>query len=310
MYTDTTGDTLLERNVIRRLTETWNTRVAVRRERPDFSQHYDPTLPDFPIAMVPFWGYPAFADTDESLRRRLLAGAWVAYNEKTIFVEDDIINPLCRTLLRGELAGVGDPQVKQIIAQTMVDEQFHILMCLEVCTNARGRHRLESLVVPKPLLIRRLEETVAQVGDSHERAIAQMAYATVAEMSINAYLRALSSDRTIQPLNRINTDLHRMDEGAHSAIFKELGLSVFKNLIASQRESFKRYIVKALHDFTEPDHSSWRALLTYLEVPRATEILDELARQTRERRSSRDYTALRGLLDELGITEDIAFEFV
>jgi hypothetical protein len=309
MYTATTGDTLLERNVIQRLTKTWNTRVAVRRERLDLSQDYDPSIPDFPIAMVPFWNHPAFAGTDEPLRMRLLAGAWISYNEKTIFVEDEIINPLCRTLLRGELSGVGDPLVKQVLAQTAVDEQFHILMCLEVCNHARSRHQLEALVIPKPLLIHRLEETLARVGSSQERALAQMAYATVAEMSINSYLRALSSDRTIQPLNRVNTDLHRMDEGAHSAIFKEVGLSVFKNLGASERESFKTYIVKALHDFTELDHSGWEAILKHLAIPSASEILDELARQTRGRRSSRDYTALRELLEEFGIMEDIAFEF-
>lgn len=309
MYTDTTGDTLLERNVIQRLTQTWSTRVAVRKERLDLSQQYDPTIPDFPIAMVPFWDHPAFVGTDEPLRMRLLAGAWVAYNEKTIFVEDEIINPLCRTLLRGELAGVGDPLVKQVIAQTVVDEQFHILMCLEVCNQARSRHHLEALVIPKPLLIHRLEETLARVGGGQERALARMAYATVAEMSINFYLRTLSSDRTIQPLNRINTDLHRMDEGAHSTIFKELGLSVFKNLGASEREAFRTYIVKALHDFTELDHSGWEAILKHLEVPRASELLDELVLGTRGRRSSRDYTALRELLEEFGIMGDIDFEF-
>jgi hypothetical protein len=310
MYTDTTGDSLLERSVIQRLTKTWSTRVAVRRDRLDFTQHYDPTLPDFPIAMVPFWNHPAFAETDEPLRMRLLAGAWISYNEKTIFVEDDIINPFCRLLLRDGLAGVGAPLMKQVIAQTAVDEQFHILMCLEVCHHARSRHRLESLVIPKPLLIHRLEETLARAGDPQERALARMAYATVAEMSINAYLRALASDRTIQPLNRVNTDLHRMDEGAHSAIFKELGLSVFKNLGAAERERFKTYIVKALNDFTEPDLSGWEAILKYLDIPSASKILDDLASQTRGRKSSRDYTALRELLEEFGITEDIAFEFV
>jgi P-aminobenzoate N-oxygenase AurF len=309
MYTDTTGDTLLEKSVIQRLTKTWDTRVAVRRERLDFSQDYDPTIPDFPIAMVPFWTHPAFAGTAEPLRMRLLAGAWIAYNEKTIFVEDEVINPLCRTLLRGELPGVGSPLTKQILAQTAVDEQFHILMCLEVCNHARSQHKLEALVVPRPLLIHRLEETLAQASDSHERALARMAYATVAEMSINAYLRALSSDLTIQPLNRINTDLHRMDEGSHSVIFKELGLSVFNSLGASQRETFKTYVVKALHDFTEPDHSGWGAILKHLEIPGASEILEDLALKSRGRRASRDYTALRGLLAELGIMDDIAFEF-
>jgi hypothetical protein len=309
MYTATTGDTLLEKNVIQRLTKTWNTRVAVRRDRLDFSQEYDPTIPDFPIAMVPFWNHPAFAGTDEPLRMRLLAGAWISYNEKTIFVEDDVINPLCRNLLRGELSGVSAPLVKQVIAQTMVDEQFHILMCLEVCNHARSRHQLETLVIPKPLLIHRLEELLARLSDGHERALARMAYATVAEMSINAYLRTLSSDRTIQPLNRVNTDLHRTDEGAHSAIFRELGFSIFNKLGTSQRELFKTYIVKALHDFTEPDHSGWAAILKHLDIPRATEILDDLAQQTRGRKTSRDYTALREMLDEFGITEDIAFEF-
>ncbi|VGO09795.1 hypothetical protein AMB3_2195 [plant metagenome] len=307
MYTTVNDDAALSRDVIARLGRSWNTRVAVRQERLDLSQYYDPSIPDFPVAMVPFWHDPAIGALDEATRLRLLAAAWVAYNEKAIYLEDEIVQPLCAQLLRGDLPGVGAAGVKQVIAQIQVDEQFHILMCLDICNNARERHALHDYVVPPPKVGRLMKARLAQAASAREAVLLRMAYASVAEMSINAYLNQVSSDQTIQPLNRINTDLHRKDESAHSVAFHEIVGSVYKALGDEDRATFRARLVDAMTDFTTADHGNWASILAYLSVPGREGILARLEEAGKDRRLSRDYTVLSSLFEALGIEDTHGF---
>lgn len=309
MYTTARNDTKLTRGVIERIGKSWDTRVAVRKERLDLTQYTDPTLPDFPISMVPFWGHEEFAPLDDATKMRFLATAWVGYNEKAIYLEDEIVQPLCSLLLKDRLPGAGDPRVKQVLAQVQVDEQFHILMCLDICNNARQRYRLDDYVAAEPLLGTRLKRTLARLDDERERAIARLAYASVAEMSINAYLNQVANDMTIQPLNRINTDMHRKDESVHGIAFREITASVYRALGEEGQRSFRAHVRDALEDFTAPDLTSWESILDYIGVPGRKRILATLRGQMKGRRLARDYTVLASLFDELGITQELGFRF-
>ena len=309
MYTSITNDTDFERNVMDKVAQSWNHRVAVRQDRLDLSQYYDASIPDFPISMVPFWHDEQFSHLEEDAKRRFLAAAWIAYNEKAIYLEDEIVLPLCSLLLKNGLPGVGDPQVKQVLAQTQVDEQFHILMCLEICNSARIRHHLNDYVMPPPMLGLRFKELLAAATDPTELALIRMSYATVAETTVHAYLKQISSDLTIQPLNRINTDMHRRDELAHSSIFREVAGSVYKSLDESGKACFRKYMMKALNDFSEVDLSFWSSILEQLQIPDWQSIMGRMEKMTKSKRISRDYTALLSLLNELGIKEEISFTF-
>lgn len=309
MYTTTTHDAELTRKVIETIGRSWDHRVAVRQERLDLTQYYDASIPDFPVSMVPFWNDPQFAVLDQPTKLRFLAAAWVAYNEKAIYLEDEIVQPFCSLLLKSRLPGAGDPQVKQVIAQIQVDEQFHILMCLDICNNARTRHDLHDYVMPEPRLGANLKRKLARTSDPTHAALLRMAYASVAEMSINAYLNQVATDQTIQPLNRINTDMHRRDESAHSTAFREIIGSVCRALDPGARRLFCGHLHDALVDFTTPDGSHWDSIMDYLEIPNRDAILARLHAAMHDKRLSRDYTTLRGLVEELGIKEEVGFSF-
>ncbi|WP_040242662.1 diiron oxygenase [Chromohalobacter japonicus] len=310
MYTGTENPTTAHENeILARLTESWNQRVAVRKARLDLNDYYDTTAPDFPPSMVPFWDDPRFQAIDEADKRRVLAGAWINYNEKTIFVEDKVINPMCSLLLRDALPGVGDSVTKKAIAQTQVDEQFHILMCLEVCDCARRQHQLHDLHIPTPLLEQRMETTLSKADNEREFALIRMAYATVAEMTINVFLKRLSQDRSIQPLNRLNTELHRQDEASHAAIFGEIARAVYERLGAGQQAIFRAHLLRAIDDFVELDVGFWRAILDYLAIPERESILQDMAAKRRTNSSLRDYSALVKLLQQIGIHEGSSFVF-
>lgn len=313
MYTTATNDAGFERKVMEKLAKTWDQRVAVRQDRLDLDQYYDVNIPDFPIAMIPFWEDPEFtqliAELGDDAKRRFLAATWIAYNEKVMYTEDEIVQPLCRLLLKGQLPGVGDPQVKQVIAQMQVDEQFHILMCLEICNSARIRHNLGDYVLPEPVLGVRLKESLASTNDPFEQVLIRMAYATVSETTIHAYLKQLSSDMTIQPMNRIHTDMHRRDESAHGPAFLEIARSVYKSLDNGAKAYFRQCMAKALNDSVEIDIEFWSSTLAYLQVRDWTPITGRLKERAKTKRISRDYTALVTLLDELGIRKEINFTF-
>jgi hypothetical protein len=309
MYTTAKNDSDLERGVMERIGKSWDTRVAVRKERLDLSDYCDPSLPDFPISMVPFWDDEDFAKLDQKAKLRFLAAAWVAYNEKAIYLEDEVINPLCSLLLKGAMPGANDPQVKQVIAQILVDEQFHILMCLDICNNARERHAIEDYVVPVPALGVKLKKSLAEAADDKEYAIIRLAYGSVAEMSINAYLNYVANDTTIQPLNRINTDMHRRDESVHGQAFRQITASIYRRLDDEGKRSFRHHIKDALDDYTSPDITSWASILDYIELPGREKIMAKLEAETRGKRLTRDYTVLEGLFDDLGIKEEVGFGF-
>ena len=309
MYTTVTHDASLTRNVLQRIGQSWDTRVAVRKERLDLGQYYDPAIPDFPISMVPFWDDPDFATLTQEQKLRFLAVAWVAYNEKAIYLENDIVQPACNLLFKGEFPGVSDPQVKQVIAQIQVDEQFHILMCLDICNVARTRHQVQDYVMPEPLVGVLLRRSVAAAVTPHDAAIIKLAYAAVAEMSINAYLNTVSSDMTIQPLNRINTDMHRRDEATHGIGFREIVGSIYRRMDAPAQAIFRTATGSALTDFTRPDMGSWESILMYMDVPARARILGKLAASSQGLVLRRDYGTLHALFDELGIKNDIDFAF-
>jgi len=310
MYTNVNHDAAFEKDVLERIGKSWDTRVAVRKERLDLTDYYQTSLPDFPIAMVPFWNDTDFAKVDNELKLRLLAAAWVAYNEKAIYLEDEIVLPACSQLLKGRLPGAGDPLVKQVLAQVQVDEQFHILMCLDVCNLARKRHQLDEFIAPIPSLGVELDQRLSGTETGAPTQLLRLAYAAVAEMSINAYLNQVASDMTIQPINRINTDMHRRDESVHSIAFHEIVGSVYKELEPAQQSCFRDHLGNALRTFTTPDVGFWTSILEYMEIPGRERIVSRLNQADAGRRLSRDYTVLRSLFKKVGIVEDFGFALV
>ena len=303
----------LDRKVMAKMKATWSDRVAVRKERLDLSKYYDPGIPDFPLEIIPF-GEDAefraiFDRQDDEARLRFLAATWIAYNERVIFIEDDVVQPFCALLRKNLLPGVNDELVQQVIVQSQVDEQFHTLMCLEVCSSARERHRLGDYVLPPPLLGRRIREQLAATDDAFEHALILMSYATILETTIYDYLRKLSTITSIQPLNRIHTEMHRRDEAAHGMIFLEIARSVYRNLDAERERALLSFFSKALHDSVEIDMSFWSSTLPYLDAVDWRPFIERVGRDLSRKRVGRDYGALLQLLDDLGVRNKVDFAF-
>lgn len=311
MYTHTAvaNRDALSIEVVQRLANSWRNRVAVNQEKLDLGKYYDQSIPDYPLDLVSFRGDARFSSLDRNTRHKILAGAWILYNEKTIAVENSIVTPACSLLLRGAFATLDRVEIKRVVAQTLVDEEFHILMCLEACMVARRAYGLEALVLPCPAVVEALERQVVEASDIRHQEIIRLAFATVAELTINAYLSLLSSDQTIQPLNRETTDLHRKDEASHNKFFHTITQVVFTSFGAGERAIFIKALTDGLHAYVQPDPKAWVAVLRFVGVPEAEAIVADSANAPLGRRMTRDYSAFRNLLADIGIEGEIDFVF-
>jgi hypothetical protein len=221
-----------------------------------------------------------------------------------MYFEDEIVLPVCNLLLKGRLPGASDPLVKQVLAQVQVDEQFHILMCLDVCNVARKHHQMHDFIAPCPALGVHLGRRLSETGiDGSQAQLVRLAYASVAEMSISSYLNQVSKDMTIQPINRINTDMHRRDESAHSIAFHEIVSSVYRALEPSDQASFRGYLADALEIFSLPDVAFWESILGYAEIRNREHIIARLENIAAGTRSSRDYAVLDSFCKNLYISD-------
>ena len=311
MYTHTAAANAnaLSIDVVQRLAHSWRNRVAVNHEKLDLAKYYDQSIPDYPLDLVSFRADTRFSSLDPSTRHRILAGAWILYNEKTIAVENSIVTPACSLLLRGAFPTLDRVEIKRVVAQTLVDEEFHILMCLEACMVARQAYGLEALVLPCPAVVEALERQVAEVSSIRHQEIIRLAFATVAELTINAYLSLLSSDQTIQPLNRETTDLHRKDEASHNKFFRTITEVVYTSFEGNERDIFIRALSDGLHAYVQPDPKAWVEVLRFVGVAEAQGIVADSSDIPLGRRMARDYSEFRNLLADLRIEGEIDFVF-
>ena len=313
MYSTISGEAAgrpLQDRVTAMLADSWETRVAVKTGELDADSYYDKNIPDYPPRLVPFRDHPRYKALDETTRRRVLAGAWVAYNEKTIDVEMSVTAPACALLMKNAFAGLDTAASKRLVAQTQIDEQFHVLMCLDACLLARKMHGLEGLVIPKSLVAQEVERAVRNAADRRETELIHLAFAAVAEVTVNQYLDILADDPEIQPFNRATTALHRKDETTHRDIYKGFVMSVFGNFNERERQAFVKALTAGLEAFVKIDFGAWQQILEFLHIEGAGEIIHDCLRSGTAKRIVRDYSGFRGLLADIGVNEsEIDFDF-
>ena len=313
MYSTISGEAAgggLRDRVTAMLADSWQTRVAVKTCDLDTDSYYDKRIPDYPPRLVPFRDHPRYKALDETTRRRILAGAWVAYNEKTIDVEMSVTAPACALLMKNAFLGLDTAASKRLVAQTQIDEQFHVLMCLDACLLARKMHGLEDLVIPKSLVAQEVDRAVAQAANRREIELIHLAFAAVAEVTVNQYLNVLADDLEIQPFNRATTALHRQDEVTHHDIYKGFVTSVFGHFDEHERRVFVKALTAGLEAFVKIDFGAWQRILEFLDIDGADEMVRDCLASAGAKRIVRDYSGFRGLLAEIGVSErDIDFDF-
>ncbi len=292
-----------EDDLLANLTAKWASRVAVKQDELDLDGHFDPNLPDFPQHLVPVLNIPGQPHPEKDATQQILSAAWIAYNQKTAAIEQQIILPACWIILDA-LRPLQQQQVAaSALHQTIIDEHYHILMCSNgaaVTSRRRGLPELEFDPVGWAAIRGLMDyqaDSLPKDGD-----LIQVAFAVAAEMTINVLFDDIAFDHTIQPMNRLTVDLHRRDEGGHAQVFRRLVSPFYWRLGVDEREVFATALVKGLATFRAPDFEPWLAVANTGGMSLALEVLHERAAAPAK---PRGIAPLRALARELELTDEV-----
>ncbi len=161
----------------------------------------------------------------------------------------------------------------------MVDEQYHTLMHLNasaVIRRRRGWHMPES-VLPPCRTVREHRAAVAAAPDPRGQALIRLAFTTVAETSISAFLALMTEDAELQPVNRTTVALHRRDELSHASLAAELLKMVFTELGPGDRAQLLAALAAGIEAFTGSDLGTWAAIVDAERVPGGRAMLADVA---------------------------------
>jgi hypothetical protein len=259
--------------------------------------------------MVPFFHHPKFQALSDELKSSVVTWGWIGYNLRTVTAEEHLVNPAL-SVIANQYLGKDDWHFREAMQQTLIDEHYHTLMHLRAIERTKLDRALDQdLDLPPSVTYLRLKAQREALPEQWQRDLAAITFAVVAEISVNAYLDLLADDQTIQPQNRRVAELHNRDEYAHSKVLAEVAKVMYANMQPTQREFFARNLSVALSAFIAQDYSMWEAILTQLGVEEAALIIADTRESNRNATIMRDYSGLHKLAHDLGISDQIDFDF-
>lgn len=297
----------VENAVITRLAGNWHRRATVKRKEPELEDLFDAERPDYPVGIVPFVGHPVWDGLPAEVRDSMLSWAWLAYNRHTILAEQRIANPAFAFVIEGEFPSLGGPALETSLAQAMVDEQYHTLMHLNASTITRQQRKIElpDKILPAPHIVARHQELLDSCAESWERKLTTLAFATVSETSISAYLNLLSDDPDIQVINSTTVQLHNRDEICHSSISGELAKTVYDFLSEKQKTFFVNTMITGLEAFVANDYRTWQSILDLHGVADTDRMISEVQNDAGRTNLVRDFSGLHSLLSEMDLLDRV-----
>ncbi len=300
----------VDHQLVVRLNQAWTKRATVcSPDKLAVSEAFDPALADYPECMVPFFHHPTFQALSDELKSSVLTWGWIGYNLRTVTAEEHVVNPAL-SVIANQYLGKDDWHFREAMQQTLIDEHYHTLMHLRAIERTKEQRALgQDLDLPPSVTYLRLIALREELPEQWQRDLAAITFAVVAEISVNAYLDLLADDHTIQPQNRRVAELHNRDEYAHSKILAEVAKVMYANMPDVQRSFFARTLSVALSAFVAQDYSMWEAILTQLGVQDAAQIIADTRESNKNATIMRDYSGLHRLAEDLGILEQIDFDF-
>lgn len=300
-----------ESAIITRLAGNWRRRATVKREEPDLDELFDASRPDYPERIVPFRDHPTWQALPDELRSRLLSWAWIAYNRHTVLAEQRVANPAFALVMEGEFPGLGGQDMEIALAQAMVDEQYHSLMHISASalTRRKRKHAFADSVLPESHTARTHQLLREECTERWQRSLTTLAFATVSEISINAYLDLLADDPDIQVVNSTTAKLHNRDEYCHASISDEMAKLVYDVLDAEKRRFFLDMLVAGLEAFVATDYATWSVILQVEGVRGWGRMVADVQNEKSSSRLVRDYSGLHSLMSDMDVLGEVDFDW-
>jgi hypothetical protein len=305
-------DTTINYTVVKKLVDTWPKRAGVRSTdyyKQNNATEYDANISDYPIEMLPFYNHPRFIDATPKQQQEILTWAWLVYNERVVTAEECVANPAFTMIIQGVFPGADKYFYQQALQQCLIDEHFHTLIHRTAIHQTKKLRNINTQFHSPPSIIyRKLLENKAQFSEKWQKDLLTLVWTVVSEISINAYLNLLSTNKSIQPMHKTVTWLHNCDEFAHSSILIEITKSVYIHLNLGQKRFFISALPKAINAFAAHDFSSWQAILKHVGLTDYSKLIKDCEADTANIKLVRDFSGLKRLAEELDIFNEINFE--
>lgn len=283
----------------------------MKRPEQDLDDLFELDRPDYPERILPFRGHPTYLGLDRHTKNRLLAWAWVAFNKNIMDIEQRVVNPGFM-LLAGDAFDTGlDESMASAVIQAMVDEQYHTLIHLNASAVTRKRRgwRMPESALPVGHKARQHQFRIDTADHEWQRELCMLAFTTVAEISINAYLDLVANDTEVQPVNRATAVIHNRDEYCHSSIASEIAKAAYGRLGAEQQDFFREALVDGMQAFAANDFSTWYRIVDLVRVAGGRQMLEDIEHEPAGQRLLQDFSGLHRLCAEMGLLETLPFDW-
>ncbi len=300
----------VDHQLIVRLNQAWTRRATVcSPDKWSVDEVFDPARPDYPERMVPFFHHPKFQSLSETLKSSVVTWGWIGYNLRTVTAEEHVVNPAL-SVIANQYLGKDDWHFREAMQQTLIDEHYHTLMHLRAIERTKVDRALDQdLDLPPSVTYLRLLALRESLAEQWQKDLASITFAVVAEISVNAYLDLLADDQTIQPQNRRVAEQHNRDEYAHSKVLAEVAKVMYANMQAPQQAFFARTLSQALRCLYRPGLLDVGGDSDAAWVEDAALIIADTRESNKNATIMRDYSGLHRLAQDLGISEQIDFDF-
>lgn len=181
--------------ILNKQKEIWNSKAIVRNQNVETIGCYDLSKRDFNEDLLPFYNHSCYEGLSEDIKYKILACAWIHYNQKTISLELEVVNPLCNDILLNKVAFFDEPSIKQLVTQIMVDESYHVLMVLNSNEIVKNKRNLDFNLGTSEF-VKHMKKEQSKTLNYEDKFLIQFALAITAEIFTSKSMAMLSKDKT------------------------------------------------------------------------------------------------------------------
>lgn len=287
----------------------WKRRARVKKKEPKYDGFYDLNKNDFTEILLPFADHPHYQSKSDEIKKKILACAWVAYNEKTVSLETEIVNPICIEILSGKVPGLCNDVCKQIVSEVMVDESYHVLMMVNSTKITKENRKLD-FKLGKLNFVNEMKMEQSKHPEYWKKIIIQFITTISAEIFTSVSMATLSKDSSIQSINQQTVYAHLMDEICHGNIFTHIAKIFYASLSLKEKNFFNQNFCipsKWLADF---ELSNWKIMLASIGFGDSSELIGDCQQLYRNRCYNMDYGMLVSLGEKIGIVRSDVEKYI
>lgn len=290
-------------NQLNKIEATWPTRARVRSPKPFVTAAFEPEKLDFLPEWLPFGEHPDFTNLSDARKQTLLSVAWLLYNQSTISIEQELVIPFCLHATRTQPAFRDSYRWRQLLAQTVTDESYHVQLTEHASEITRQQRGLCDLKLPTSHVVSKLEQAKAEASEVWEKDILTLAVCIATEVFIGENLATVGKcqDPRLQPIAREATRLHMLDESVHASIFKHVLRQYQLQFTSKQQRYFNRIFPTVISWFFTGKLHAWSQLLVQCDIAKASEIIHDCKRETPT--VGYDLTELVQITEEFGLVD-------